>query len=245
MPCQTTTETSTKTQHHITHRPRSEHHPPYNAMVARLLTSREVNDNPKAPQAVLEEGEKLLKQGVWDVTSVREKRDVIRDAMRLNKKVHFARIFPICSEKGNELPEGDPDRKFKGRCVVQGNGVKDENSQAAIFQELSSFPATLEAAKSVDAYGCMKCHKVQQCDAQQAYVQSELGFIETWISLPKVLRPQSWAEYKEPVCILKLALYRHPDAGGYVLGASLRGAFDLRRFRACPRLAQHLLAPWA
>ena len=143
-------------------------------MVARLLASKEVNNNPKAFQAILEEGEKLLKQGVWDVISVRGKRDVIKDAMRLNKKVHFARIFRICSEKGSELPEGDPDRKFKGRCVAQGNGAKDGNAHAAIFQELSSYPATLEAAKSVDAYASMKGHEVQ-CDAQQAYVQSELG----------------------------------------------------------------------
>ena len=121
MPCQTNTATKTNTQHPITHRPRSEHHPAYNAMVARLLTM-EVSSNPKAQQAILEEGEKLLKQGVWDVNSVREKRDVIRDAMRLKKKVRFARIFPICSE----LLVGDPDRKFKGRCVVQGNDVKDE-----------------------------------------------------------------------------------------------------------------------
>jgi hypothetical protein len=184
-------------------------------MVARLLTMKEVNSNPKAQQAILEEGEKLLKQGVWDLTSVREKRDVIRDATKNNKKVHFARIFPICSEKGSELPEGDPDRKFKGRCVVQGNDVKDENSHAAIFQELSSSPATLEAAKSVDAYGCIEGNETQQCDAQQAYVQSELGGTETWISLPKILRPASWAAYYEPVCILRLALYGHPDAGGY------------------------------
>ena len=215
MPCQTTTETSTQAQHHITHRPRSEHHPAYNALVARLRTSKEFNNNPKALEAILEEGQKLLKQGVWDVTSVREKRDVTRDEMRLNEKVRFARIFPICSEKGSKLPEGDPDRKFKGRCVVQGNDVKDENSHAAIFQELSSSPATLEAAKSVDAYGCMKGHEVQQCDAQQACVQSELGCIETWINLPKILRPQSWVEYKEPVCISKWTLYGHPDAGGY------------------------------
>ena len=40
---------------------------------------------------------------------------------------------------------------------------------------VSSSPATLEAAKSVDAYGCMKGNETQQCDAQQAYVQSELG----------------------------------------------------------------------
>ena len=175
---------------------------------------KEVNSNPKAQQAILEEGEQLLKQGAWDVNSISEKRDIIRDAMRLKKKAHFARNFPTCSEKG-ELPVGDPDRKFKGRCVVQGNDVKDENSHAAIFQELSSSPATLEAAKSVDAYGCMKGNETQQCDAQQAYVQSELGGTETWISLPKILRPESWAEYHEPVCILKLALYGHPDAGGY------------------------------
>ena len=50
----------------------------------------EVSSNPKAQQAILEEGEKLLKQGVWDVNSVREKRDVIRDAMRNKKQVHFA-----------------------------------------------------------------------------------------------------------------------------------------------------------
>ena len=58
-------------------------------------------------------------------------------------------------------------------------------------------------------------NETQQCDAQQAYVQSELGGTETWISLPKILRPASWAEYYEPVCILRLALYGHPDAGGY------------------------------
>ena len=103
MPCQANTETNIKTPHLTTHRPRSEHHPAYNAMVARLLTMKEVNSNPKAQQAILEEGEELLKQGVWDVNSVREKHDVIRDAMRLNKKVHFARIFPICSEKGSEI----------------------------------------------------------------------------------------------------------------------------------------------
>ena len=102
--------------------------------------------------------------------------------MRLKKKAHFARISPICFEKGSELPHGDPDRKFKGRCVAQGNDVKDENSHAAIFQELSSSPATLEAAKSVDAYGCMKGNEVQRCDAQQACVQSELGATETWIT---------------------------------------------------------------
>ena len=60
----------------------------------------------------------------------------------------------------------------------------------------------------------MEGNETQQCDAQQAYVQSERG-TETWISPPKILRPESWAQYYEPVFTLKLALYGHPDAGGY------------------------------
>eukprot|EP00972_Heterocapsa_arctica_P025538 3759700-Heterocapsa_arctica.AAC.1 len=46
--------------------------------------------------------------------------------------------------------------------------------------ELSSCPATLEAAKSVDAFGLLPGHDVEQCDAQQAYVQSKLGGTPTW-----------------------------------------------------------------
>ena len=41
MPCQTNTKTKTNTQHHM-HRPRSEHHPAYNAMVASFLTMKKV-----------------------------------------------------------------------------------------------------------------------------------------------------------------------------------------------------------
>ena len=120
-------------------------------MVARLRTGqKEVNNSPKALHAILEEGETLLKQGVRDIITARERRDVVKDAVRRNKKVHFARIFPICSEKGSELLEDDPDRKFKGQCVAQGNDVRDENSHA-IFQELPSSLAILEAATSVNA----------------------------------------------------------------------------------------------
>ena len=69
-----------------------------------------------------------------------------------NKKVHVGKIFEICVEKGSELPEGDPLRKFKGRTVFQGNNVKDENNDTALFSELGSSPATMEAGKTLDAY---------------------------------------------------------------------------------------------
>eukprot|EP00972_Heterocapsa_arctica_P044076 6508059-Heterocapsa_arctica.AAC.1 len=67
----------------------------------------------------------------------------------------LSNVFGICGEEGSELDANDPGRKWKGRYVFRGNSVKDEHMQAAIFNELSSIPAMLEASKAVDAYGLM------------------------------------------------------------------------------------------
>ena len=78
-------------------------------------------------------------------------------------------------EKGSELDEKDPDHKFKGRYVFQGNRVKYEHSETALFNELGSAPASMEASTAVDAFGLLPGHKIEQADAQQAYTQSWLG----------------------------------------------------------------------
>ena len=57
------------------------------------------------------------------------------------------------------MPEGHALRKYKGRVVFLGNRVQDENWEAAIFQDLGSSPATMQAAKSIDAYGCLPGHE--------------------------------------------------------------------------------------
>ena len=60
----------------------------------------------------------------------------------------------------------DPLRKFKGRTVFQGNNVKDENNDTALFSELGSSPATMEAGKTLDAYGHMPgnvCRRSMGC----------------------------------------------------------------------------------
>ena len=117
--------------------------------------------------------------------------------------VHVGRIFDICVEKGSELPEFidtaegrvlNPDRKYKGRGVFQGNHVKDENFEVAMFQELSSCPATMEASKCADFYGLMKGNKIEQADAEQAYTQSELGGTPTWVRLPREQWPEVWVK---------------------------------------------------
>ena len=101
--------------------------------------------------------------------------------------MHVGRVFGICVEKGFELPKGNKGRKYKGRYVYQGNDVKDEHGNYAMFQELSSNPATMEAVKAVNAYGSLPGNRGEQSDAEQAYVQTDFDhqFAETWVRLPR------------------------------------------------------------
>ena len=57
--------------------------------------------------------------------------------------------------------------------MFQGNNVWDEEENWAVFQELGSCPATIEAARCADAYGLMPRHDVQQ-SAEQAYTKAEI-----------------------------------------------------------------------
>ena len=61
---------------------------------------------------------------------------------------------------------------MKYRVVFQGNNVVTQNWETALFQDLGSSPASMEAGKAVDAYGCMMGHDIEQADAEQAYVQA-------------------------------------------------------------------------
>ena len=98
---------------------------------------------------------------------------------------HVGRIFDICVEKRSELEESHPARKFKGRVAFQGNRVKDENWDVALFQDLSSSPAAMEAAKMADLCAMLPGNSGEQADAEQAYTQAKLGGVPTWIRLPR------------------------------------------------------------
>ena len=129
--------------------------------------------------------------------------------------MHLGRIFEACYEKGSELPESDPRRKFKGRTVFHGNNVRDENSDHALFNELGSSPASMEAAKLLDAFGSQPGFSKQQADAIQAYIQALFTGVPTWLSLPRNRWPKDWEKkYWQPMVPMLLALYGHPDSGG-------------------------------
>ena len=190
---------------------------PFNACVARPVGKKEIAQQPKAQAALDKEWDKLVKAKAWTEDKVREWKDVASEASRKGVKAHVGRVFELCVEKGSELRADDPARKYKGRSVFQGNDVKDENWDVAIFNELGSAPATMQAGKAVDAYGLLAGNSVQQCDAEQAYIQSELGGVPTWVRLPKERWPPAWIKQglRDPVVPLRLALYGHPDSGGY------------------------------
>jgi hypothetical protein len=147
----------------------------YPACVARSVTKKEAKATPKAMEALDKEWNKLHKQTCWDLSRVCEWKPLAMKAQVSGKKLHIGRVFDICVEKNSELEEGNPNRKFKGRVVFEGCYVKDERNNWAIFAEIASCPATLEAGKAADGYGLISGHDVQQADGESAYTQAKLG----------------------------------------------------------------------
>ena len=194
------------------------------ACVARPVNKKELAACSPARAAMDKEWNKLRgcqnpkkHTGAWDENKVEEWGDIARRARGNHKPTHVGRIFGICVEKGSELPIGDPGRKFKGRYVFQGNQVRDQENNYAIFADLSSAPATMQAGKCADAYGLFQGNTTEQSDGESAYTQAKLGGVPTYVRLPPDRWPPGWREkgMRDPVCPLILALYGHPDAGGF------------------------------
>ena len=72
------------------------------------------------------------------------------------------------------LLDDDDRKKYKCSVVFQGDYVIDHNWEIAIFQDLGSSFASMEAGKVAYAYGSFSDHGIQQADAEQAYIQAEL-----------------------------------------------------------------------
>ena len=93
----------------------------------------------------------------------------------------------------------------------------NQNWEQAVFQDLGSCPATMDAARAADCVGCFPGNDCQIADAVQAYIQAKLKGDACWVSLPPEARPKNrkWANMKKPVVRLRKALYGHPDSGSF------------------------------
>eukprot|EP00435_Cladocopium_sp_Y103_P074253 s1156_g47.t1 len=114
----------------------------------------------------------------------------------------------------------DDDGEAELEELFRAAGLEDDEIEAAdvaLFAELGSSPANMEAGKAFDAYGAMPANKTNQADGdgKQAYTQALMQGIFTWIRLPRNRWPKEWiGVYKDPVVLLILALHGHPDSGG-------------------------------
>ena len=201
----------------------------FNAMVARPVARAEATTDERAIKALAKEWA-TIHEKVWDVWKVREKADVMREAKRSGTTVQFGRVHGICVEKNAELPEGHPNRKFKGRVVFLGNRVVNQDYESATFADLGNAPANLESGRLADCYGAVPGHGSEVADAVQAYLQSLMLGDPCWVELAAESRPgniwgpqqyskkdidkltKMWSQLRQPVVQLEQALYGHPDS---------------------------------
>ena len=107
-----------------------------NAMASRPVGRAEMLSNTQAMGSMKKEWKGLIDQGVFDLSVIREYYDVAREAKQKNEEVHMARAHGVIVEKHSQLSEEDPRRKYKARGVVLGNQIKNQTSDAELFQDL-------------------------------------------------------------------------------------------------------------
>ena len=184
---------------------------------------------PKAKAAVDKEWNDLIEGSrrtgpAFDFKSVRPRREVIAEAQETGKKKHFATVMDFGHENNSEMMLRDDQKVYKGRVVLRGDNVKEEDGFYALFSEQGSSSSQLEAGKAMDAISRAPGCAGEVSDALKAYTQVPLAliakllkedYVETGIKLPRDRRPKEWDDIDDPVCLLRVNLYGHPLAGLY------------------------------
>ena len=127
---------------------------------------------PAAKAAVDKEWEKLEKIPAWDKTNVRNKSDVIDEARKEGRKVHFASLMGLCHLKNAELETKR--QKCKGRVVLRGDIVNDDSGSYAVFTEQGSSASQMTAAKVMDIISRLPGCSGQAADAVSAFTQVKM-----------------------------------------------------------------------
>ena len=185
--------------------------------MTKLLDRKEHHRDPKAKEAIRQEGESLVNKGTWLLNTVIEKKGLIAKSKASGQKIHMGDLNPICSIKHFELDSSN--HRYRGRITFRGDNTRDEDGAMAIFQELSASPTSIQDANVSIAYGLLPGHRISTADAVKAYIQAMLkSKYPTYVRIPKELWPAdgSWeGKYHQPMCLLERALYGHPESGAH------------------------------
>ena len=99
-----------------------------------------------AKAAVNEKWEMVEKLPAWQMARVKSKREVMQEAQKEQRTVHFAMLMDSCHLKNVEL---EPKfQMYRGRVVLRGDIVKDDSGSHAAFTEQGSSASQMTAAKS-------------------------------------------------------------------------------------------------
>jgi len=128
---------------------------------------------PGAKEALSKEWGKLEAKTAWDVTKVRAKKDVIREAKAAKKSVHFGSLMELCHIKNSQM--GEEFWSYKGRIVFRGDIVKEEDGTYAVFTEQGASASNMAAAKFLDAIARIPGNDGEDSDAIGAYTQVKLS----------------------------------------------------------------------
>ena len=172
------------------------------AYVHRLLVRSEWKDRPEVLEAINSEKQGLLANGTWDESKIRPKAEVLAEARAKGQKIHVGALMVIVSIKGYE--KSPAEWSIKARIVFRGDAVRDEENQAAVFDELAaSAPTSLGGLNLVIAFGLLDGHTCSTSDCIKAYVQSFLdSSCPTYVLLPAELVPDYARHMYQPVAPL-------------------------------------------
>ena len=114
-------------------------------LVHKLIPMPLAMNSSDAKAAVDKEWKKLDTIPAWQLEKVKSKKEVILEAQRNKKKVHFATLIDICRLKNVELKPKL--QKYQGKVVLREDIVKDDCGAYAVFTEQGSSASQMIAEK--------------------------------------------------------------------------------------------------
>ena len=177
---------------------------------------------PDAKATVENEWGKLKKSrhGSWRKSE--NKKEVIAEARKEGRKVHFASLMDACHLKNAELQPQY--QKYQGRVVLRGDIVKDDSGSCAVFTEQGSSASQMTTAKIMDIKSRLPGCAGQAEDAASAYTQVKMEDAPSLLKIPKSECPDIWIrlpKHKWPKLLSRMEdtvplernLYGHSSAG--------------------------------
>ena len=139
----------------------------HHSLVLKFIPTLQALKIPDAKAAVEKEWEKLKKNPAWQLSKVRNKKEVFAEAKNKGRKVHFASLMDLCHLKNSELEL----QKYKGVVVFRGDIGKDDSGSYAVLTEQGSSTSHMTATHVMDVIARLPGCAGQAADAVSDYIQ--------------------------------------------------------------------------